>query len=75
MKKIKKLICFIVSAIMLFSITAYAETYPSYNYLANGEITSVPQPFAVDEILLQAQKIFSATRTAIYMLPTLKMTV
>jgi len=51
MKKIKKLICFIVSAIMLFSITAYAETYPSYNYLANGEITSVPQPFAVDEIL------------------------
>ena len=36
---------------MLFSFTAFAESYPSYNYLANGEITSVPQPFGIEEIL------------------------
>lgn len=51
MKIFTKLICVFILISMLFGVTASAQAYPSYNYLANGEITSVPQPFSVDNIL------------------------
>lgn len=77
---IKKIVCTFTLLILLFNMTALAETYPSYNYLANGEITAVPQPFTVDEILYaenfgaetftDAKDIFIDDRGSVYVADT-----
>lgn len=51
MKMLKRIISTLIFAVLMLSVTASADSYPSYNYLANGEITSVPQPFTVEDIL------------------------
>lgn len=48
---IKRIICFAAAVFLLMGFTVSAEPYPSYSYLANGEITAVPQPFTVKDVL------------------------
>ena len=35
----------------IFATSVSAEEYPAYNYMANGEITVVPQPFKIENTL------------------------
>ncbi len=49
--KISKIICIALLLILVLSVGASAETYPSYNYLENGGIAVSPQPFRVDDVL------------------------
>ena len=35
--------------ISIFGMNVSAEEYPAYNYMANGEITVVPQPFKITD--------------------------
>jgi len=47
---LKKIVC-IIFCMILLSLNVNAEAYPSYMYLANGEITAAPQPFLVKDVL------------------------